>query len=89
MDGILPAAIYESILHVGNGKEDLLLENEIENIWKKYNAVNSKISEFKNDEDISLEDSLESIEIAWRDLKVSFINTIKKYEVISRQTINK
>lgn len=89
MDGILPAAIYESILHVVNGKEDLLLENEIENIWKKYNAVNSKISEFKNDEDISPEDSLESIEIAWHYLKVSFINTIKKYEVIFRHTINK
>ncbi len=59
-------------------KENGKLQEEFENVKKNYNIVKDKINEIKINDDEKAAYLVEHIEIVWDELKVSFINTMKK-----------
>ena len=59
-------------------KENGKLQEEFENIKNNYNIPKDKINEIKINNGENAAYLVEHIEMAWNELKVSFINTMKK-----------
>ena len=59
-------------------KENGKLQEEFENIKNNYNILKDKINEIKINNGENAAYLVEHIEMAWNELKVSFINTMKK-----------
>ena len=59
-------------------KEKGKLQEEFENVKNNYNIVKDKINEIKINDRENGAYLVEHIEMAWNELKVSFINTMKK-----------